>query len=322
MKKILVLAFVAMLITPLSSFAYRTDTVRWRESLPYKLYNFKKVKKSELKQNDYPISADAPAVILYELQDIFVFSNYGKVKALNTKARHFMSEETTTRRIKILSEEGKKYATVKFQFKSDATSTDTYMGFAGATAYSYTLDGNKKLIAKLDKKSVKLTRVDNQTMQVEFIIPNVSVGSIIEYEYTITGVTLIPNVERSRHLQSDIPILHSTCQIWHDRNIWDVMVKNDKNVTHQHATGGRAIGRSYMGFQGGSERSTSRGVDFTSNGNVLRNNNYMDSYVPSAPITGPRAYCDIEIYDVLHLSKSTPAEDIPTITVKVKDLEM
>ena len=318
MKKILLLTLIAILSAPLTTMA---DVAKWGEQLPYHKYEFGRVKKSELRQTSYQIDADASAVVIYELRDVFFLSNYGNVEALGVKSRHFLVEETVTRRVKILSEEGKKYSHVKIPFNSDIASTDSHCGFAGVKAYSYTLDGNRKQVVKLDVNNIKLNRLDDKTMQAEFIIPNVEVGTIIEYEYKIKSVTLKPDVKRGFELSSDLPTLHSVCQVWYHDTVWDISTINDNYMNHTASNGYREMGPTYAAFGGTSERQTLRGVDFTAERDVLRNNNYMTSYVVAhSSGSFDRTPCKIEIYEVKNLKPNNGPT--PTITVKLKQLTM
>ena len=316
MKKIFLLT--TLLVIPCMVFA---DYAKWGEQLPYRVYEFGKVKKTELKQTDYSIADDASAVVIYELRDVFFLSNYGSVVPLNVKARHFMIEETVTRRIKILSEDGKKYAHVKIPFVSDISSTDAYSAFSGAKAYSYSMDGRRKQVAKLDASNVKLSRIDEKTMQAEFVVPNVEVGSIIEYEYKVKRVTLKSDVIRDFEFTTDLPTLHSVCQVWYHDSVWEISTTNENYMTHTSSSAYREMGPVYAAFGGISERTTLRGVDFTAERDVLRNNNYMDSYVGAhSSKSSERTPCKIEIYEKNNL---TPSDNqTPTITVKLKSLMM
>lgn len=316
MKKIFLL--VTLLALPCMVFA---DYAKWGEQLPYRVYEFGKVKKTELQQTDYSITTDASAIVLYELRDVFFLSNYGQVAPLNVKARHFMVEETVTRRIKILSEDGKKYANVKIPFVNDIASADAYSVFSGVKAYSYSMNGRRRQIAKLDANNVKLTRINEKTMQAEFVVPNVEVGSIIEYEYKIKSVTLTPDVKRHFELSNTLPTLHSVCQVWYHNTVWDISTTNENYLTHTSSSAYREMGPVYSAFGGNLERTTLRGVDFTAERDVLRNNNYMDSYVGAhSSKSSERTPCKIEIYEIKNLTPS--ANPIPTITVKLKSLMM
>ena len=92
-------------------------------------------------------------------------------------------------------------------------------------------------------------------------------------------------------------------------------------MTHTSSSAYREMGPVYSAFGGNLERTTLRGVDFTAERDVLRNNNYMDSYVGAhSSKSSERTPCKIEIYEIKNLTPS--ANPTPTITVKLKSLMM
>lgn len=317
MKKILLLNLLLGLFV-FDAFAYKEQPL-------CDSYSFNKIKKSEIRKTDYANVGNSPAVVLYELKDVFVFSNYGRIEALNTTNRHFIVEETVTRKIKILSEQGEKYGVVKILYNAPISPIDSYSFVANVCAYSYVLSGSKRVKTALSQKDVKLTRIDEQTMQAEFAIPNAEEESIIEYSYTLHSVTLKDDVSISYSMNMDLPTLESVCQVWHDKNIWEVNIKNGESVgfakssvQFSRVVNGKAY--SYATGRGTSEPFTLRQQDNGDKRNESRNYNYMyrpDKFYKGNPYEDSNvAYCDVYVYRANNLSTNTDNNSVVTVTLK------
>lgn len=126
-----------------------------------------KFSKEEISITECSFEKEAPAIILSKTCDIVL--NYSVIQYFN----HV--------RIKILNEEGLKWANVVIPYyrKDDL---ENVTGIRGQTV-NFGVDG-KEETTDLEGKSVFTVDVDEWTGETRFSMPNVKVGSIIEYKYT------------------------------------------------------------------------------------------------------------------------------------------
>ncbi|MGA7908759.1 MAG: DUF3857 domain-containing protein, partial [Candidatus Sulfotelmatobacter sp.] len=125
---------------------------------------FQPVSPEELKMTSEPLAPGAPAVILYRQVD----------RDDNGRTSH----EDEYVRIKILTEEGRKYADVEIPFSKESDSV------VGIHARTIKPDGS---IVDFDGKVFEKPLVKARGLRVlakTFTLPGVEVGSIIEYFYT------------------------------------------------------------------------------------------------------------------------------------------
>ncbi len=118
----------------------------------------------ELKMTSVPEAPGAPAVILYR-----------QVDRDDGRTPH----ETNYLRIKILTEEGRKYGNVEIPFFKESSNVHSIK------ARSIRSDGS---IAAFDGKALEQTIVKAKGVKYlakTFNLPDVQVGSVIEYRYTV-----------------------------------------------------------------------------------------------------------------------------------------
>ena len=128
-------------------------------SLKILAQDYKDVTNQELKMSKFEKDPDADGLILFEISDMRINSN-------------FNLEQHVFRKIKILSEAGKEYANVKIRYWYEDDINDL-------SATSYSPSGEKY---ELDDDKV-ITTETNRWDEKSFTIPGVVVGSVIEYEY-------------------------------------------------------------------------------------------------------------------------------------------
>lgn len=135
------------------------------------LPEFGKIDKADLLLKECEFDKDAVA---YKLID------YGDVRYVS--GRDVFKIETKTRvRIKILKDKGLDYANIKIKFYSKLN----YENITDISAVTYNLDNSGNVITtKLDKSSIFKKPVDNKISEVAFTMPDVKVGSVIEYKFT------------------------------------------------------------------------------------------------------------------------------------------
>ena len=125
---------------------------------------FQPVASDELKMTSEPQAPGAPAVILFKQVD----------RDDNIRTSH----EDNYVRIKILTEEGRKYADVEIEYLKERTD------ISGIKARTIRPDGS---IANFDGKVFDKTIAKAKGIKYlakTFTLPDVQVGSIIEYSYT------------------------------------------------------------------------------------------------------------------------------------------
>jgi hypothetical protein len=144
-----------------------------------------------------PSDPKAPAVVLCD---------YG------TAAIGPRTEYTRIVRIKILKEEGVKYATVEIPYRF----YDHYDEFSGLKGHTINVLPNGKLVsARLKNKNIEDVQVDKWNKKRILHFPDVKVGSIIEYTYTLRSLDLVRL--RNWYFQSPIPILWSEYRVYISR---------------------------------------------------------------------------------------------------------
>jgi hypothetical protein len=108
------------------------------------------------------------------------------------------SEPQVHTRIKILKEGGLKKADVKLNYEHYLNSQN----INNISASTYNLDASGNIVvSKLEKKLIYQRKINAKHTQESFTLPDVKVGSIIEYKYTFRGYN-----GRSWVLQQNIPV--------------------------------------------------------------------------------------------------------------------
>lgn len=135
------------------------------------LPSFGKIDKADLLLKECEFDKDAEA---YKLID------YGDVHYV--RGRDFFKVETKRRiRIKILKDKGIDYANMKIRFYSK----NGLVNITDVSGVTYNLDNAGNItVTKLDKSSIYKKAIDHELSEVDFTLPDVKVGSVIEYEYT------------------------------------------------------------------------------------------------------------------------------------------
>ena len=124
--------------------------------------------------------------------------------------KYYNYYRTERYKIKILKESGLKYADIKLLHRHIAKPTD-HVGFLyGVQGCTYNMKGDKVVDSKLKPRHVSNRMLDDSTQQISFTMPDVAVGSIIEYEFERKYVSSYP-IDKEVILQHDRPILKSRC---------------------------------------------------------------------------------------------------------------
>lgn len=157
-----------------------------------------KITDDELKMKVYDKDTSAVAVVLYSNTDCYYDYNNG-FKVIIEKRK----------KIKILKQAGTDEANVIIPyFQASSTYRDVIEGLE-ATAYNIENGSVEK--SKLEKKYIFDEEIRKNYYRMKFTIPNVKVGSVIEYKYKIISDRYydIPD----EFLQEDIPIINTVYEV-------------------------------------------------------------------------------------------------------------
>jgi transglutaminase-like putative cysteine protease len=155
-------------------------------------FDFGKVSKTELEEKSHPKQVSADAAILYRNEKInFRFDNN----------EGFVQEREIHERIKIYSKEGLNWATKKvYLYQGKGGKKESLINLR---AFTYNLANGKIEKNKLKNDGKFQEDYNDFTSITSFTMPNIKVGSVIEYNYTVKSpYSSIDDVI----LQSSIPI--------------------------------------------------------------------------------------------------------------------
>ena len=149
-----------------------------------------KIDKADLLLKECEFDKDAEA---YKLM------SFGDVR-YNVSGEDFNILTDTRIRIKILKDKGLDKANIKLRFYSK----NNYESIRNISGVTYNLDNSGNVvITKLDKASVYTKNITNQISEVAFTMPDVKVGSVIEYKFSDSKKS-IGDID-DWYFQDDIP---------------------------------------------------------------------------------------------------------------------
>lgn len=197
---------------------------------------FGKPTKEEMQMTTYEADPNADAVVLCRLTDVeYTVEFNGYLVDYHEKCR-----------IKVLKPGGERFAKVvvpynrnvaggdrvnastfslkSMQFSFGSVSSSVFEDMGGSmidnTSGSYTdeevenikatafnQEGSKVVKTSMKKSEIKTTKLDDTSYQLEFTVPNVKVGTVIEYEYTIHSQLFWQL--RDWYAQCDIPVVYA-----------------------------------------------------------------------------------------------------------------
>lgn len=155
-------------------------------------FKFGEIPPEDLQMTAYPEDSTAEAVMLFDFGNAHPVSDYD---AINMD-RHV--------RMKILKLGGLEYANVSLILFRFSGNEDVIQNLKAST---FNLDNGKVVETKMTKESVFKTKINKNTSKFTFTLPQVRVGSIIEFTYTLSSGTAI-NFP-SWQFQRTIPVRHS-----------------------------------------------------------------------------------------------------------------
>ena len=165
----------------------------------------------ELKMTEYPDDKDADAVVLFHKTDVYYGYAEGDFKV-------YYGVKT---RLKVLKPEGKRVADKKIIFQENASNRTRKEVVTGLKAVAYNMENGKLVKTKMERSMVNEERIDKNQKQLKFSVPQVKVGTVIEYEYRIESDYFY--YIRDWYAQSDIPVLYTNYELsipdWFNFNI-------------------------------------------------------------------------------------------------------
>jgi len=152
-----------------------------------------------LQMKRYDKDADAAALVIYEKSDSYY--------SLNGATGDFEIKTEYVIRIKIFTQEGaENYGSAEITFVegSDKMGSENIDGLVG---YTYNLENGKIVRTKLSKEYIFTEDVNDYIKRLKFALPQVKVGSVIEYKYSKNS----PFYYDPDHFtfQRDIPVKYS-----------------------------------------------------------------------------------------------------------------
>ena len=151
----------------------------------------------ELTMTEYSLDKDAEAVELYHLTDVsYAYMNndfrvYYRVKG----------------RLKVLKPEGKSVADGSIVFRNDKDSNQRIEVVLGLKATAYNMENGKVTKTKMENSMIFEERLDKHQKRIKFSVPQVKVGTVIEYEYRIESDFYYDL--RDWYAQKEIPVLYT-----------------------------------------------------------------------------------------------------------------
>ncbi len=151
----------------------------------------------EMEMTSCSIEPNAPAVVLCKLDDV----NYG------VSDGSFCIIYDIKKRIKILKSEGKNYANVSFNYVDIDGNSMNSEKISGLKATAFNMVDGKIVKTKMDDKLVFRERLDKEDMLMKFTVPQVKVGTVIEYQYKISSPLF--HILKSWYAQTSIPTMYA-----------------------------------------------------------------------------------------------------------------
>ena len=155
----------------------------------------------ELKMTEYAADKDADAVMLCHQTSVnYTFMEGGFKVYYRYHAR-----------LKVLKPEGKRVADVSIVYHDNESNHLRKELVAGLKATAYNLENGKLEKTKMERSMVNEERLDKYQKLLKFSVPQVKVGTVIEYEYRIES-DYYGDI-RDWYAQRDIPVLYTDYEL-------------------------------------------------------------------------------------------------------------
>lgn len=160
--------------------------------------DFGKIDKADLQMTYCSFEDNAEAMVLFDIGEFYCSINAKMIKPVMVLTERRM-------RIKILKEKGLSRANVHIRYYSFLNTENV----TGITAQTYNLDGSGNIvITKLEKKLIYDKKINKRYSEIAFTLPEVKIGSVIEYKYTVEGAAT-----SSWFFQNSIPVAISSLTV-------------------------------------------------------------------------------------------------------------
>lgn len=190
-------------------------------------FKFGKITPEELTMTVYTHDPSAEAVFLYD--DTFIRYDV---------ADRICLECYRTVRIKVLKEEGVRWgdAAIDYHFYQQAKETVSHLDAA-----AYNLVDGKIVKTPLREQFIFKEELNENTSRIKFSVPDVRVGTVIEYRYKLTSdfIGSFPDID----IQRDIPVIHSTveiripwCFLFHAEIIGNMQLRVERSKDYEKST--------------------------------------------------------------------------------------
>ena len=150
----------------------------------------------ELTMTEYAADKDADAVELFRDVNVYYAFINGDFRVINN----------VKCRLKVLKPEGKHVADGEILIWRNS-SNDTHEVVRALKATAYNLENGKVVKTKMESSSVHEEELDTNDKLLKFSVPQVRVGTVIEYEYRLESDYYYQL--RDWYAQSDIPVLYT-----------------------------------------------------------------------------------------------------------------
>lgn len=158
-----------------------------------------KVTAAELEEKIYAADTTAAAAILYNKSRTFFSYDLKKGFSINTE---------NIFRIKIYKKEGLKWANYKLPYRIGYEKlNDDRVEFSDGVTYN--LENGNVVVTKLKSEGVFKTAINKYWKEATITMPNVKVGSIIEFKYTLKSENIVEFPDFN--FQYEIPVNYSEC---------------------------------------------------------------------------------------------------------------
>ena len=156
-----------------------------------------KVSKAELEEKFHPIDTSAVATILFNKAKTFFTYNINNGFSINTEF---------SCRIKIYKKEGLKWANYQVPFYVGYENyNDDRVDFSDCVTYN--LEDGKIVKTKLNNEGVFKTKINKNWKEASITMPNVKVGSVIEFKYVLKSENIVEFPVFN--FQQEIPVNYS-----------------------------------------------------------------------------------------------------------------
>ena len=150
----------------------------------------------ELTMTEYAADKDADAVELFRQVDVYYHFINGDFRVINE----------VKCRLKVLKPEGKRVAdgVIAIRLSSSSSVPETVRGLK---AVAYNMENDKMVKTKMESSMVHEEQIDKTEKLLKFSVPQVRVGTVVEYEYRLESDYYYEL--RDWYAQSDIPVVYT-----------------------------------------------------------------------------------------------------------------